>query len=377
MKRYITIFLLVTFVFLGARVALAQDATSVTTTDATAENAVTTDVATDSTTTDAAAGDTTATDAEPTAITSDAVTTSLTAEGDFIKIPFKLREVLSEAELADLRVRLEAATTLEEREIIIRKILESLFAEREAFIQEQFQEKTAAIEGRYETTRVEFVERLEVMREAGVPEEAIVEREILLEEMQARYDYRVKAVAERHVKLQEGFAERRAEMEIKRTAFQERVAELEERRAERLTKRAERVEIVLGNIDKRFEVAIERFEKFIERLDSRIAKLAGEGVDTDKAEELVDLAQTKLDEAADKVSKMQALFTDFTFIDPEDARELHTELKAFATDAKGLLKDAHGLLVDAVKELKNAVAAAKAAQTDEDTNNEEDDTSEE
>lgn len=103
-------------------------------------------------------------------------------------------------------------------------------------------------------------------------------------------------------------------------------------------------------IGRRFEVAVRNLERFQSRMEELIAKLNGEGKNTDAAEESLDQSKDKLGEAKEKIADIRDLI-------PENCQsvtpEIWEQIKLGAREAKDLLKESHRNLIDALRELKS------------------------
>ncbi|MEI7709273.1 MAG: hypothetical protein WCI76_00995 [bacterium] len=107
------------------------------------------------------------------------------------------------------------------------------------------------------------------------------------------------------------------------------------------------------------EQALGRFDNVVKNLDGLEQKitsftdsLSGKGVDVSVALGFVTTADTKLTDAKDKISQIDALLS--TSIEELSADD-KAKLKTLAQDTQTLLKDAQAALKDAVKSLKGKV----------------------
>ena len=107
------------------------------------------------------------------------------------------------------------------------------------------------------------------------------------------------------------------------------------------------------------ERALERFDRAIKRMtdlktmiSGRLTTLKARGVDTAKAEASLAIADTKLNDAKNKIAEIHTLLA-------ASLKELNlenkTKLRKLAQEIQGLIVDAHRALRDAVKSLKDAV----------------------
>lgn len=144
----------------------------------------------------------------------------------------------------------------------------------------------------------------------------------------------------------------KAEMEAKRETVRN---EVEQRREEALSRIRERLHNFSSVIVLRYEAALNRLEILSERIASRIAKLEEAGIDVTEAQELLDIANLKIETAAASIaaiSTVDEIIASNTSTSTEAVREDLNNLRDEMAQAKSDLKDAHAALIDVVVALK-------------------------
>ena len=102
----------------------------------------------------------------------------------------------------------------------------------------------------------------------------------------------------------------------------------------------------------RFDFALERIINLKERINNQIIKLKEKGINVTNAKNFLEIANTKLDGAEEKITEINKLLT--ASID-ELTLENKTKLRTLAMETQTLLKDAHLALNDSIKSLKDEV----------------------
>lgn len=116
---------------------------------------------------------------------------------------------------------------------------------------------------------------------------------------------------------------------------------------------------ILGTANNRVDSFLVRGESISDRIKAEIERLADEGVDTEKPEQLLDEYNEALEEAKDTHGEVKELFgthngfdDDGVFEDAEDAREFLDEANSLMKETQQQLKDVTAVLREIFAELK-------------------------
>lgn len=184
------------------------------------------------------------------------------------------------------------------------------------------------------------------------------------EEVRKELEIKREEIKEKRAEIANEIKVRREEMKQKMETLREGLKqEKDQVKAKIKEARIEIREKALGIFDN----IADRLSIAIEKVNTHITNLKAKGVDTTKAEEYVDIAEKKLDEAKTKITEVNGLLA--TSLDQLTAED-KAKIKTLKDEIQALYKETREALRSAVNSLKEAVKVSIEADTEDEVETE-------